>query len=357
MERILEALRQKNFNCLAPGLQDDLAAPDPPEPGRPLYRSFETPTPDTDQIHVNEIPPTKPLLFKYFLDGSMNTTTAGHIVDSKGRCLPILLAQVAVAATRLENSFLEVEHYNNNNVLYFPDTFSDFDKNQLKELATSVSGKSEIAFDITVDYYEYDRREDPMASARSNVLKTMHDMEIKLIDRLAQTRKLTRESLLLIDGSLQFYQNLSKYREAFQNVVGVAKSFDLHNQVGKGKRAKQVGTLVAGLEHRHRTVAREVKVRNVSIGSWYLRLHPARRVASIGDGVVKLEVFPEHTPSSKVSLSSSRCQRLSRDVLALRHPATPKTDPRWASHLYPVYMTERYLKLRFRTPSVVRGLL
>lgn len=358
MERILEALRQKNFNCLAPGLQDDLAAPDPPEPGRPLYRSFETPTPDTDQVRVNEVPATKPLLFKYFLDGSMKTTTAGHIVDPKGRCLPILLAQVAVAATRLENSFLEVEEYRHKNVLYFPNTFSEFDRIQLSTLVTSVSGQAETAFDLSVCYYEYERREDPMASARSKVLKTMHSMEIDQIGDLAKARKLRRESLLLIDGSLQFYENLSKYREAFQNVVGVAKSFELHNQVGKGKKAKQVGTIVASLEHRHRTVAHEVKLRNMSIGSWYLRLHPARRLTSISDGVVKLEVFPEYpTTNTSMNLSSSRCQRLSQDVLALRHPATPKTDSRWASHLYPVYMTERYLKLRFRTSSVVQGLL
>lgn len=357
MKRILEELRQRNFSCLAPNVQDSLSTLAPPETGAPSYRSFETPAPGREQIAVDDIPATKPLLFKYFLDGSMMTTTVGYIIDPKRRCLPMLLAQVAVAATRLENSYLKIESYNNKNVLFFPDTFGDYDKTQLNKITEQVSSQVDVEFELSVEYYEFEQREDPVASARQSVLKTMHSMEICQIDQLAKSNRLTRESLLLIDGSLQFYENLSRYREAFQNVVGVAKSFDLHKPVGTGKKAKQVGTLVAGLQHRHRTAAREVKARNLSIGSWYLRLHPSRRLTNVSDGVVKLEVFPENSSDSNAKLSFSRCQRLSRDVLALRHPATPTTDARWASHLYPVYMTERYLKLRFRDSHVVRGIL
>lgn len=357
MKRILEALRQNNFNCLAPGLAEDIATPDTPEQGRPLYRSLESPTPETDQISVTEIPAGKPLLFKYFLDGSMKTMNAGYIVDQRNQCLPILLAQVAVAATRLDHTFLKPEEYRKENVLFFPDTFGRLDKSQLENIATSASRTANIDFHLSVDYYDYERGEEPVASARTKALKTMHSMEIKLISDLAKAKKLTRESLLLIDGSLQFYENLSKYGAAFQNVVGVAKSFNLHDQIGRGKKAKQVGMIVAGLKHRHRTVARELKSRNLSIGSWYLRLHPSNRLTSVGEGVVKLEVFPEHTMNGNATLKSSRCQRLSENVLALRHPATPTTDARWASHLYPVYMTERYLKLRFHNSSVVRGIL
>ena len=41
-------------------------------------------------------------LFRYFLDGSMRTTSAGHIVDTKRRFLPVFVAQIGVAATKLD---------------------------------------------------------------------------------------------------------------------------------------------------------------------------------------------------------------------------------------------------------------
>ena len=357
MARILEALRQHDFNCIAPGVSDDLSTPEAKESEPPAYRPFETPPPETDQVFVEDIPPETPLLFRYFLDGSMRTTNAGYIIDPKHRSLPLFAAQVAVAITRLDGLQLQVDTYKHQTILLFPDTFGDRDTQEARQIITNAASTSRMPVSLSVECYQYSEAEEPIASARQKTLSTMHSMEIEQVNNLAKSQKLSRESLLMIDGSLQFYENLTQYREAFQNVVGVAKSFDLHQQISQGRKAKQVGLIVSALRHRHRTPAREVKHRNISIASWYLRLHPAHRLVNLSDGVVKLELFPQNTGGTTVRLQSARCRRLSQDVLALRHPATPSTDTRWASHLYPIYVTERYLQLRFRSNSVIRALL
>lgn len=38
-------------------------------------------------------------------------------------------------------------------------------------------------------------------------------------------------------------------------------------------------------------------------------------------------------------------------------PATPNSDARWASHLYPIHLTERYIKTQFRNDQSIRACL
>ena len=228
-----------------------------------------------------------------------------------------------------------------------------------RDLVRKAAQTSRLPLDLNVESYELEDQRNPIDCARQKVLNTMHDMEINLIMALAESHKVTRDSLLMIDGSLQFYRNLEKAKEAFRNVVGVAKSFDLNQRVGTGPNAKEVGTLVTALRQRHRTPARKIEHRNLVIGAWYLRLHSTRSHPSLAatDGVVKLEVFPDDTAGSKTMLDTDRCNLISKNVLVLRHPATPWTDSRWASHLYPVYLTERYIKTRFRSDQTIRACL
>ena len=74
-------------------------------------------------------------------------------------------------------------------------------------------------------------------------------------------------------------------------------------------------------------------------------------------GVVKLELFPEHPTKEQSSINANRCDRISSSVLQLRNPTTPSTDARWASHLYPIHLTERYIKTRFLSQHALRAYL
>ena len=362
MAGILQILERHGFPCHSPKDVAPVTLVEAADEGRPSYAPFEDPKPKTEQILVEEHDPLVPCLFRYFIDGSMRTTNAGHIVDGEGRYLPIFITQIAVAATRLENGRAQIEEYRNRNVFLLPNTFSQEDRTEAGRLVRDAAGSSHWPLSLDFECYIFDDETIPLDSARKKMLSSMHEMEIEMIKDLTDSKKVTREDMLIIDGSLQFYRNLDQAREAFRNVVGVAKTFDLHQRVGSGKNAKQhVGALVAGLRRWHRTPARKVTVprANLSIGAWYMRLHSPIAFAGLGvdNGVVKLELFPDGEAGHQQPLATDRCDLISRNILALRHPTTPSTDTRWASHLYPIHLTERYIGERFRNERAIRAYL
>ncbi len=363
MAGVLGALRKLGLKCYSPvsgaatitGDEDEFPSP------KLDYRPFESPRPKLSQIEVPDAPSTDPSLFRYFVDGSMRTINAGYIRDPKERFLPIFMAQVGVAATRLNGLKIAVEDYTDKNILFLPDSFRDSELRKMREQVRRAADSSPPMIALDLECYRVDENEEPIDGARKRVLSEMHRLETDLIRDYAAARKVSRDRLLIIDGSLQFYENLEQNKEAFRNVVGVSKSFKLNRRVGSGAKAKRVGTQVAHLNPWHRTPAHKVHVPrgNLTIGAWYLRLRASmQNPGSFStDGVVKLEVFPDDATGPEPMLDAGRCDRISSHILALRHPATPSTDSRWASHLYPVYLTERYIKSRFRSEMIMRAIL
>ena len=265
-----------------------------------------------------------------------------------------------MATTELDGGQLRIRHYDSDNVLFFPNSFSPEDLADAETAAGDAAMSSSLPLDLKFDSYEVDDadKRSPMDRARAQILHKMHDMEIQRIVAMAKANEVSRDSLLLIDGSIEFYGDMDRHREAFRNVVGVAKSFDLHQRY-REKDAERVGTLISRLPTGHRTPAHGTQHGNLAIASWYLRLHGRERMAALEyqDGVVKLEVFPDNATGDAPKIDAARCNRLSEHVLALRAPATPNTDVRWASHLYPVHLTERYIKTQFRNNRSIRACL
>ena len=291
----------------------------------------------------------------------MRTTNGGHLIDARQQFWPIFIAQIGVAATNLTDYRVGLETHSAKTILFLPGTISKADTSEARKRVREAAATSRMPLDLRLELYSTSEGEKPIEAARKKIITTMHGMEIELIKELAESGDVTREAMLMIDGSLQFYGNLEQEQEAFRNVVGVAKSFDLHQKIGTGEKAKEAGALVAGLRHHHRTPARKVEHRNLKIGAWYLRLHGDAGTTYAGlaitDGVVKLEVFPENPTSEDAILDANRCEVISSNVLALRHPTTPRSDSRWASHLYPIHLTESYIKKRFRSDQVIRASL
>ncbi len=364
MTGILAALREGKFTCYAAaGVDDgDLSSIADERDRQPPHGKFlEIPRPGSRFLSVDGIADNDPLLFRYFIDGSQRITQAGYVVDPKKRYLPLIIAQVGVATTELRASRLQIKHYDSANILLFPNSFSDGDLVEAKAVACDAAKTSRLPLDLSFDRYEVDDTENrpPVDSARARVLHKMHSMEVERIVSLVRAGDISRDALLLIDGSIEFYTDMDRHKEDFRNVVGVAKSFNLHRPYRSGAGAERVGTLVSRLPEGYRTPACGTQHRNLTIASWYLRLHGRGRIASLEhlDGVVKIEVFPDRPTSEAPWMDAARCDRISEHVLALRAPATPNTDSRWASHLYPVHLTERYIKTKFRNDRTIRACL
>lgn len=352
MVRIFDSLKEGGITCIAPTEPIDHLDRVKFEEDTVLslnYVPFEDPRPKREPKNIEEAPKSALPLFKYFVDGSMRTCSAGHIVDPRGRYLPIFIGQIGVAVMGLENKLPHIEDFKSKNIFLLPDTLANEDKEKARKLIVKSEEQSKFPLRLEVDSYENLLGEPPINKAREKILSTMHSMEINTIEKLANSGKLKRDALLMIDGTLQFYSNLEQKQEAFRNVVGVSKSFNVYSPISKGSKAKQVGSIVARLKHKHRTPAFQIELRNLKIGAWFLRLHPQANLSGekIDDGVVKIEVFPESAASRTPKLVGSRCDRISQDILALRHPRTPVTDSRWSNHLYPIHVTERYIKSQF----------
>ena len=358
MGRILDALNNNRFRCVAAKSPDTLLdAQQEAVNRRPVYQVFEAPAPKAETIQVAELGRQEHLLFKYFVDGSARTTAVAHLIDPKNRYCPLFVAQIGVATTVLNGRYLELENYSHENILMLPNSLNQDDQEHAKRIINDVEQdfklRSQASLHLAVADYDIggDDNDDPMAEARKKILQLMHNKEISEITRLANSGKVTRDDLLMIDGSLEFYESFDE--EAFRNVVGVSKQFELNKFIGKGPRRKHVGSLVTSLPAQYRTPAQKIKHRNLSIGTWYLRLHRAEHLSSPEKGVVKIEVFPENRGNEKSSLDSSLCDNYSRHILALRHPTTPSIDGRWASHLYPIHVTERFAKTQFRKSEAI----
>ena len=361
MGRILEALRGAKFTCYGPAGTDGYVPASVQEEQRLTHRPFETPRPRESQLPITGKGGSRAQLFRYFLDGSARTTRAGHVVDTEHRYLPIFIAQIAVGVTKLEGIGLKTEEIRSRNIFFLPDTFSDADRKRAGGCIINAIHSSRFPFDLDVDVYQREPDTDPRDAARKRILSCMHKMEIEMIRDLAKSGKVSRDSMLMVDGSLQFYENLRQEGESFRNVVGVAKTFNLHQKVGKGRNARDVGAIIAELQLGYRTAAHKIEVvrTGLAIGGWYVRLHSSRRYSGLGidEGVVKLEAFPELPFNKDALLETDRCDRVSESVWALRHPTTPPSDARWASHLYPIHVTERLIKTRFRSEQAIMAYL
>ena len=360
--RVFDALRAEDFRCLhhGSGLQWESSTPSAPLDPPPLpSSSFETVKPNSLIVRIPSYAhqassQSRGSLFRYFLDGSERFFGIGHIVDPRSRYLPLFLAQTAVAVTTRKKRRLSIHAYEPKTLLLIPRTFSKSDTKVFQDVVTKTLASSRRPITIQVKDYEPEGKgyDEAAKKARAAVLNEMHRQELTQADRLINSTSFKPSDFLMIDGSLAFPDQNSRMRAAFRNVVAVAKSFDPSNRVGKGKKARDIGEFLANLPPACRTPVFRSSASSFSsqIAYWYLRLRAHSSFTNPEMGVVKVEVYLDSTGGKTRRVNTNRCNRISYELLALRYPITPIHDARWASHLYPIHVTERYLKARFSNP-------
>ena len=85
---------------------------------------------------------------------------------------------------------------------------------------------------------------------------------------------------------------------------------------------------------------------DVQFGVWYIRLRDKRRTQTPFDGVVKVEkiMMDEEIENG---IDSDVIDLISANIINERNPTCYGTDRRWANHLYPVFLTESYVKSKY----------
>ena len=209
-----------------------------------------------------------------------------------------------------------------------------------------------------VEYrFEPERHNIPVNAAIAKANTMMHDMEIEILSNMVKSGVLDTDRMLVVDGPLQFLRQdtgKTEFADLFYNVIGVSKSFNpMLPTSSKSKRGgTQIGAELLKLEYGERTpVFLKENDRGRRFGVWYLRIRSKNRVTNPLEGIIKVEkmVLEDYYDSG---IPTDVVDTISLSLLNECLPTCYGRDERWASHLYPIYLTETLIKSTFESDLV-----
>jgi len=272
---------------------------------------------------------------------------ADIIIDGR-RFLPIIAGQVGVAVVERnedEPTYRPVREFCHfRNVLAFPDSIPS---DEVTELENIVNERSPKRFQL-LRYKDRsdDPGRDPVDLGVARIMSEMHNIEIEAVREMESRDFLSDHyEMLVIDGPLRFKKKFDLVQ--FRNVIGLSKSFRPTFTVGKRRNRVEVGSIAAGLHYAERTSVFKTLHDDKTIGMWYLRIRPLQQMSNPLEGIVKIERYAVDPADREDGFESSRIDNISKHVLRERNVTPYQANSRWASHIYPVYAAEKYLKSSF----------
>jgi len=297
-------------------------------------------------------------LFKYFLDGSRRTYKVDDIAFNN-KIYPVVAGQIGVGVTYRENkdSFESFDIYNPlaislPSVLNAGGKNDDLFFNHLLEKINqlNVLQKQNLKFKKILPYRyniskENDKYEDRgVAKIQDEMIK----LEKLTVKELVRLKKLNKNTFLIKDGSLEYewdksdLKNISSVKSNYASVVGVSKAFNPESLSSYNKKISQI---IADLPEHHRTPAfmyETTRIPDVKFAVWYLRI---RKTINPFDGVLKIEKILVWDKEEEDGLDSDEIDLISANIINERNPVCYGHDNRWAKHLYPVFLKEKYKKV------------
>lgn len=302
-------------------------------------------------------------LLKYFLDGSRHVYKVDDMAYGN-QVFPIISGQVGVGCCKRVDKIMSKELFYRDLVLVLPDKSDPegWDKGYFKSKLQKINQSEELqrlrlefseilTYKTSKNATERVKLED---LAIAKVQDYMIDCEKKMVEQLVRDKKLGQYSYLLKDGSLEYMQtgredprSLQRIKNNYRWVIGVSKSFN--PETIKDYTGKPNANYIAELPLYHRTPV--ARYRNsysgdVEFAVWYIRLRDKRQTHTPFDGVVKVEKILMDR-EMKYGIESDEVDLISANILNERNPTCYGTDKRWANHLYPVYLTETFVKSNY----------
>lgn len=308
-----------------------------------------------DKISKNGTP-----LFKYFLDGSRRTYKVDDIAYGK-RLYPIIAGQIGVAVCeRTDRHSFKPINLKNPLVVSIPDIANAqttigkdnlFFNNLIKKLNDqSILEKQNLKLSKILPYSSKTLKDDKYEDRGiAKIQDEMIALEQKVVFELVKAKKLNDESFLIKDGSLEYMKSgeareLSVIKSNYDCVIGVSKAF---NPEALSNDVKDISRRIAELKLYHRTPAfmyQTERIPDVKFAVWYLRI---RETLSPFDGVLKIEKILVRDIQEEEGLDSDEIDLISANIINERNPVCYGKDDRWAKHLYPVHLTESYIKSKY----------
>jgi hypothetical protein len=347
---VLGVLKDKGLDCLPcdrVNLDYERFAEYRDAEEHPADTPFENPPLETAKKQLSPAPKQVPSILRYFLDGSRRTYKVADVVVGN-RYLPVVAGQIGVAVVGRADDNRSVAPLHDYckflNVIALPDPVGPADLAHYQE---AISSHVAVAFEIGRYFVKEDR--DPVDLAVAHIMKRMHDLEVEMVSSLASKNQLQSNSVLVVDGPLRFKDISGRHFDItqFRNVVGLSKTFRPSFRVGKGRGRKDVGSIARELEFLDRTSVFKTLEEERVLGMWYLRMRPRNLMANPLQGVVKLECLAIDPEENQSGLEADRIDILSSHILRERNVTPFGGDLRWAGHIYPIYLAEKYIKCSF----------
>lgn len=317
--------------------------------------------PLADQIIGN-----KPMI-SFFLDGSRHVFKVDDIEYNK-QIYPVVAGQIGVGCCRRTEGKMYPESFYRELVLALPDK-SNLDgwddtayfASKVKKLNESEELKRlELHFSAIIPYStsKAGSIDVNLENLAVGVIQDyMIESEKRMVSELVKKRCLGQDDFLLKDGSLEYkimktgredLRTLQKIKHNYSWVIGVSKSFNPESCLDH--TGKPNSNYIANLPVFHRTpVARyenKAFLGDVVFGVWYVRLRDKSRTQTPFDGVVKVEKLMMDEEIDH-GIDSDVIDLISANIINERNPTCYGTDRRWANHLYPVFLTESYVKSKY----------
>jgi hypothetical protein len=311
-----------------------------------------------------KILPQKPL-FQFFLDGSRKTYKVDDIEINR-RIFPIMAGQLGVACCERQSpGKFRSAQLENNLVMSLPTAANPDSKNPdlffnlLKDKINNTSRIRNLGVKFSkVLSYKSAIQEDGSKYENLGIATIQNEMyltEVKIVAMLYTKNLLKEDGYLMKDGSLAYskmqtgdFKELSKIKNHYRRVVGISKLFN--PELCKDRSGKSNAGKIANLKLFHRTPAymhKDGYTGDTKFSIWYVRIREAKRTASPFAGIVKVEKILVTEEEMDNGLSTEEVDLISANVINERNPVCYGNDSRWANHLYPVFLTETFIKSKY----------
>lgn len=285
-------------------------------------------------------------LFEFFLDGTRRTFLVAEMESSSKRYLPVLGGQISAAVVRRDRATgkVQVHRHRGMNIIALPGGGYGINDGDLRELDEKLQ-KAKRPFHV-VPYGErgISKKEQPAELAIAAINAAMQKLEIEALEDLTNSNLTSSGSMLIVDGSVQFTRIPLKHQSWLRNVIGVSKTFRTNLVFTKNK--EEIGAVIVKTLRNagDRTPAFKATLGGNMYAAWYLRIRDWHHTDKPLSGVVKVERLLLTEEEMELGLSTDSVNNVSLSLLGERYVTPYGKDERWANHLYPVYLAERYQK-------------
>lgn len=324
---------------------------------------------------ADQIAGEKPL-FHYFLDGSRRTYKVDDM-SYRNQIYPIIAGQVGVGCCLREQGEmfpLSDPAYERHLVISLPKVAksSDWDDDELsfEYLLKKINTRDDmrergIEFAKIMAYSTSVEQGDKIENKGiATIQNYMTQREIRMVAELVRRGFLLPGRYLLKDGSLEYQihgisskAELARFKNNYQFVVGASKSFNPAYCIDKDGRNNS--SQIAQLPLYSRTPVQMYDspvIGDITFAVWFVRIRESRFTSNTFDGILKLEKILVNEEQVERGLDSEEVDIITANIINERNPVCYGADRRWANHLYPIYITESYVKSKYLSESMFLSL-